>query len=1132
MRRPILQFLFFISVFSLFITTGCVEPTDEVVDTRTCGNGTIDPGEQCDDGNTMSHDGCSETCTIESFCGNGIVEPGEECDDGNIDNDDGCSRECQVETGCGNGILEIGEECDDGNVDSDDGCDGDCLMENPTAVCGNGIHEYTEGCDDGNTEDGDGCSSTCRQEAGCGNGTLDPGEQCDDGNAIDGDGCSHWCQVEFSCGDNVCRTDQGETCELCPNDCCPSCGNGVLDEGEECDDGNNTSGDGCSRGCTDEDNTAVCGNGLWEAGEECDDGNNVAHDGCSPLCIKEYTCGDGVCSSTEGENCQNCIVDCCPACGNGIRQIGEECDTNELNDRTCEDFGYSGGNLACTSWCSFDYSGCTGSGPVCGNDVTEYGEQCDGSDMQGVTCQSLGYMAGIAFCGANCTYNTTGCSNQVRWFFEDFETVLVPAGWDFSYPFEWGTPTTVGPSSTFSGSSCVGTSLSSYAPEDAAYDTTWVRTPAIDLSQAVTPTLYFWAWAEIEDSTSYDDEFKVEYSLDGTTWSALTTTDPAYTNETSTAWRWYEGIQAWNPYLVDVSAAAGMSQVYFRFSAQFDHYADLAGVYIDDVMVVEAAHIPVTITTPNELGMSLTGFNFDRAIQVWGGSGDFTYSFVGTSPSWLSIDSTVGALSGTPTLADVGAESITIRVMDNVNPLNYAEKTFTFDVLAPFDYSGYSESFDSGSLPTGWEIVGNVWEYGTPTATDGPASCSSGTGCMGTGMSGDYPNSMGWFDHCVYSPYFDMSAATAPVLQFKGWRYTETNYDGAICEVETNNSGTWEDSSTHTPEYNEENGSRMTWSGQQQTWEDFSVDLAPYAGDLVRVRWCFYSDGSGTYPGFYIDDVSILEGYDIPIVFETPASLGSAIVGFPFAHSLEVTGGSGSFTFSFVGASPSWLSIDSATGALSGTPTLPDVGSESITIRVMDNLNPMNYTDSTFTIDVLAPVDYSGYSENFDSGSLPAGWEIVGNVWEYGTATSAGGPSSCNSGTGCLGTNTTDDYISGMAWFDHCVYSPYIDMSAATAPVLQFKGWRYTETSYDGAICEVEMNGSGTWDDSSTHTPAYNEENGGRDTWSGQQQTWEDFSVDMTPYVGNVVRVRWCFYSDSSVTYPGWFVDDVRLLGN
>jgi len=68
----------------------------------TCGDGVAQgPTEQCDDGNLLSDDGCSKSCTIEGplplVCGDWIsVEP-EQCDDGNLVNGDGCSATCQIE---------------------------------------------------------------------------------------------------------------------------------------------------------------------------------------------------------------------------------------------------------------------------------------------------------------------------------------------------------------------------------------------------------------------------------------------------------------------------------------------------------------------------------------------------------------------------------------------------------------------------------------------------------------------------------------------------------------------------------------------------------------------------------------------------------------------------------------------------------------------------------------------------------------------------------------------------------------------------------------------------------------------------------------------------------------------------
>jgi cysteine-rich repeat protein len=101
----------------------CLAP----VSASTCGDGTLDPGEQCDDGNTTVGDGCSAACRLE-VCGNGLLDPGEQCDDHNTVGGDGCSAGCRVEA-CGNGVLDPGEQCDDGNTAAQDGCAADCTIE-------------------------------------------------------------------------------------------------------------------------------------------------------------------------------------------------------------------------------------------------------------------------------------------------------------------------------------------------------------------------------------------------------------------------------------------------------------------------------------------------------------------------------------------------------------------------------------------------------------------------------------------------------------------------------------------------------------------------------------------------------------------------------------------------------------------------------------------------------------------------------------------------------------------------------------------------------------------------------------------------------------------------------------------
>lgn len=272
-----------------------------------CGDGIVDVGEPCDDGNQNPNDDCKNDCTT-NVCGDQIVNPPtEECDDGNSVDDDGCTNACQHPE-CGDGILQTGEECDDGNSVDDDACTNACTL----AVCGDGIVQSPEECDDGNSIDDDACTNACALPV-CGDGIVQAGEQCDDGNAIDDDGCTNACAIPF-------------------------CGDGIVQSPEECDDGNMVDDDACTNGCT----LPVCGDGIVQAPEECDDGNLVNEDACTNAC-ENAVCGDGFvqppeeCDDANAVNDDGCSNQCTIGyCGDGILQTGEECDDgNNLDGDGC-----------------------------------------------------------------------------------------------------------------------------------------------------------------------------------------------------------------------------------------------------------------------------------------------------------------------------------------------------------------------------------------------------------------------------------------------------------------------------------------------------------------------------------------------------------------------------------------------------------------------------------------------------------------------------------------------------------------------------------------------------------------------------------------------------------------------------
>jgi cysteine-rich repeat protein len=300
-----------------------------------CGDGIVQPGEECDDGNQINTDACVN-CK-KAKCGDGFLEIGvEKCDDGNVSSNDACLATC-VPASCGDGFVQTGvEQCDDGNQVNDDGCRNNCTLPK----CGDGIVDPGEQCDDGNTNNLDGCRNNC-QVPKCGDGIADPGEQCDDGNTSNGDACLNTC-VKAICGDGfvhqgVEQCDDGNTNnnDACRNDCTlPKCGDGVVDPGEQCDDGNTNNLDGCRNNCQ----VPKCGDGIADPGEQCDDGNASNNDACLDTCVKA-SCGDGFvqtgveqCDDGNASNNDGCHNDCTlPVCGDGVVDPGEQCDLGAAN---------------------------------------------------------------------------------------------------------------------------------------------------------------------------------------------------------------------------------------------------------------------------------------------------------------------------------------------------------------------------------------------------------------------------------------------------------------------------------------------------------------------------------------------------------------------------------------------------------------------------------------------------------------------------------------------------------------------------------------------------------------------------------------------------------------------------------
>ena len=313
---------------------------------------------------------------------------------------------------CKNNIINIPEQCDSVAAS----CNAECKCASPyiysssssscilpqNTLCGNGVVDGTEQCDN---------SANCRYDCLCKDGFLPnpTSNQCTEVNecALGWHNCDlvnaactdlPFASGAFSCTCNAGFVGNGMVCMP------TTCGNGLLDAGEQCDDGNQLINDGCSCKCR-FDNSGIlctinpaqpynisnpyslcnklnsCGNGRIDFDEQCDDGNRNAEDGCSSTCTVEH--GGWTCNIfTIPSVCTRDLSFCAPnLCGTAVAR--KVCGTGNsvcTNNQNSDGFscscprGYSGNgyNSTCVDVdeCSTGRHNCASASPShCTNTV-------------------------------------------------------------------------------------------------------------------------------------------------------------------------------------------------------------------------------------------------------------------------------------------------------------------------------------------------------------------------------------------------------------------------------------------------------------------------------------------------------------------------------------------------------------------------------------------------------------------------------------------------------------------------------------------------------------------------------------------------------------------------------------------
>ncbi len=281
-------------------------------------------GADCSDGVACNGDETCDGASHRCVAGPAMVD-GTACGGGRA-----CRAGSCAPASCGNGTTDLDEACDDGNTTGGDGCENDCTYTCTTdADCddasscdgretcaglgmpcapGSPLPDGTMCERDGVLDTRDIClSGDCRRSV-CGDAFVDhmaiPQEKCDDANAVNGDGCDNDCT--FSCTDpsdcadaNPCNGT--ETCSAMSHSCLPG---SPLADGTPC---------GVGRRCT----GAIClpptpmDAGITDAGPPPTDGG-----GCptTPVATMSLMCFK---RCTTDADCVEVATNCCCSCSQG-----------------------------------------------------------------------------------------------------------------------------------------------------------------------------------------------------------------------------------------------------------------------------------------------------------------------------------------------------------------------------------------------------------------------------------------------------------------------------------------------------------------------------------------------------------------------------------------------------------------------------------------------------------------------------------------------------------------------------------------------------------------------------------------------------------------------------------------------
>lgn len=429
-----------------------------------------------------------------------------------------------------------------------------------------------------------------------------------------------------------------------------------------------------------------------------------------------------------------------------------------------------------------------------------------------------------------------------------------------------------------------------------------------------------------------------------------------------------------------------------------------------------------------------------------------------------------------------------IKALDYGRILTETEQ-YEVDVTFGVKPDEFEEDFEFE--PLGWTLDGD-WQWGEPTVGPEPVV---GSKLVGTNLFGEYSSNS---ESQLLLPPLDLRDATEASLRLFHWYETELNYDQGIVAVTNDYGENWE--------------VLQEFSGRDGQWRTLVIDLNDYAGSeqQVFVLFGFFSDGSVNETGWYLDHVQ-LKGEDTdapqaPSSLEANARSSGIHLTWTAPSDPDVMG-----YRIYRAADGEAFELLASTGGTSYTDGTVEEGT-AYTYAVTAYDYSDNESDRSNEVSIVAPTVVVFYDSDFeaDDGGLLTGG--TNNSWGWGVPTS--GPEEASSGEQLWATNLDGNYFnSSSGWIE----TPLIDLQGVQEAELSFNHWYYIERNFDKGKVLVSADQGSSW----TELALYSERKG----------EWENVSLSLDSFIGQIIKVRFELETDSSVTNPGWYIDDLRISG-